>query len=435
MKTRAAWLLVAALLLLLLWGLASIYRLRIARGDLFPEYSSLRADPLGARALHDAARLLPDREVERWTRRFSRLEAGRGDLVLVLGLQRNLPREDWEALDRAAIAGASVVVAWRAEAAGANDGPRAREVREDPWTERPAPLLREGPRERQREAEPASGEDRAEARERRRREAAERDEREGELRRSDNATYPPPRYAHPHELRLGYRLARRELITREADPDAVRAEAAPSTWPEELPRWRSDLFFITREDAGWRPLYRRGGDIVMMSRERGAGRLTLLADSFPLSNEAAQRERATELLADLLGDARRVVFVETHLGVETELGVAALARRYGLGGAALTALLLALLWIWRRASPLAPVPPEEEELRISIAPTAGLEALLRRSVPPAKLHAACLEAWLPTASASDRRRVQELPPAPETAADPVAAHRATRRALSKKHLS
>jgi hypothetical protein len=413
MKNRGLWLLVAVFALVLVWGLASIYRLRIARGDVFPEYSSLRADPLGARALHDAARLLPGREAERWTRRFSRLEAGRGDTVLVLGLRRNLADDEWAALDRAAIAGASVIVAWRAEPAGPGDGADARALRADPWaTEPPKP---------ERKADEKKTE------------ADKQREREERRRRANPEDYAPPRYSADHERKLGYRLSRRELVTRDAEPDARRGEHAPPAWPEELPRWRSDLFFLAREDAGWRVLYRRGGDIVMMSRERGAGRLTLLADSFPLSNEAAHRERPTEMLADLLGDARRVVFVESHLGVETELGVAALARRYGLGGAALTALVLALLWIWRRASPLAPVPPEEPELRINIAPTAGLEALLRRSVPPARLHAACLEAWAAGASPSDRRRVEQMPPAPS--ADPVAAHRETRRALSKKHLS
>ena len=105
MKRRGALVLVFVLGLLLLWGVTSVYRLRVARGDLFPAYSTLRADPLGTRALHDAARLLPGRRVERWTRPASRLEAGPGDLILVAGIRRELDEEYWTALDRAAIAG------------------------------------------------------------------------------------------------------------------------------------------------------------------------------------------------------------------------------------------------------------------------------------------------------------------------------------------
>jgi hypothetical protein len=171
----------------------------------------------------------------------------------------------------------------------------------------------------------------------------------------------------------------------------------------------------------------------MIERVRGKGSITLLADSFVLSNEAVQRERATSLLADLLGDAKRVVFVESHLGVEIESGVAVLARRYGLGGAALTALVLAGLWIWRSATPLTPIFEEDEEVPLSVAPTAGLEALLRRAVPPTKLFATCIEAWRPNATAGDHRRLAATPP-PETQLDPVAAYNTTTRALSPKRI-
>jgi hypothetical protein len=181
-------------------------------------------------------------------------------------------------------------------------------------------------------------------------------------------------------------------------------------------------------------LYRRGTEPVMMERTRGAGSVTLMADSFVLSNEAVQRERATPVLADLIGEARRVVFVESHLGVEIESGVSVLARRYGLGGAALTALVLAGLWIWRRATPLAPIIPEEAEVRLALAPTAGLEALLRRAVSPAKLFAACMEAWRPHAAAGDQRRLAASPP-PGGGTDPVAAYNATTRTLSHKRIT
>ena len=430
MKRRGAAVLIALLALLLAWGVTTVYQLRIARGDLFPEYSTLRADPLGARALHDAVTLLPGRRVEQWTKPLFRLQAGPGDLVFVIGLRRDMPGDSWEALDRMAVAGASVVLSWRAELSRPGDGSAAWDIRETGWKE-PQPIKKKEP-------VPAVGKD--EAVEKAKQEKAEpgkneSSESDGDGERSDLEAFttPPPRYAAEHERRWGFRLARRELVTHDGAPDARKTASAPESWPGEIARWRSDLFFLSRPGDGWTDLYQRGGDIVMMSRKRGAGRITLLADSFPLSNEAAQRERSTLLLADLLGAAQRVVFVESHLGVEAEVGVAALARRYGLGGAALMALIVAALWFWRRASPLAPVPEEEAELRLAIAPTAGLEALLRRAVPPEKLHQACLEAWRATASAADRRRLEAASLSAET--DPVAAHRAVLRALSKKQLS
>lgn len=447
MKRASLPALVLLLLLTLALGVAGLYRMRVTRGDVFPAYSSLRADPLGTRALHDAVALLPGREVLRWQRPLDRLEAGAGDLVIVAGVRRggrrDLGDEDWSSLDRAARLGADVVVAWHAEAAQAGDGARARQIRDAGWDREPPEEVEKRLREerRKRELRDAASGRRGDA-------GSEKSDADGDDTDDDETSadaetdaetasrFTPPapaRWASDFERRWGLRLARRELLARGEEADALRAEDAPADWPEGLPRWRSDLFFLPRPGEGWSVLYRRGVEPVVMSRARGQGRVTVLADSFPLSNEAVQRERATPLLAHLLGDARRVVFVESHLGVETETGLAVLARRYGLGGAAFTAFVLAALWIWRRATPLAPFPAEEAEIRLTLAPTAGLEALLRRAVAPAKLFSACLEAWRPQARPGDLRRVETAVPA--GAGDPVAAYNQATRALSRKHLS
>ncbi|MFA6959588.1 MAG: hypothetical protein WC205_02420 [Opitutaceae bacterium] len=426
MKRGGLWLIVGGLVLVLFYGVSSLYRLRISRGDLFPEYSSMRADPLGVRAMYDAAGLLPGREALRWLRPVGRLQAGAGDVVFVAGVDSGwgggLDEDGWTALDRAAVAGAHVVVAWHADTARPEDGKEMREMRADPWL---APEVK--PKDDKINDTPKK--------------SADKKEEKGDDADSDKQETPartvhasPPRYATEHERRWGFRLGRRELVKHTGDADALRGADAPADWPVALARWRSDLFFMPKAGEGWRELYQRGAEPVMMERARGAGSVTLLADSFVLSNEAVQRERATAVLASLFGDAKRVIFVESHLGVEIESGVAVLARRYGLGGAALTALVLAGLWIWRRATPLAPIIPEDAEVRLTLAPTAGLEALLRRAVPPAKLFTACLDAWKHTAAAGDQRRLEAAPTPAGVERDPVAAYNAATRTLSHKRL-
>ncbi len=439
---------VAALAFVLVWGVAALYRLRVARGDVFPEYSSLRADPLGTRALHDAAGLLAGRESVRWLRPLRRLEAGAGDVVVVAGADRRrrggMSTEDWAALDRAVSKGARVVVAWRAEASRSDDFARAREILAEPWAEgRSEEELAEAASERgeppdaidadeEADERDAGGEKKAAKKTR-----AEKDAEAAKAEEARRSPAPPSRIASERERRWGYRLMRRELVDRVDEDDARRGEGAPDAWPATLARWRSDLYFLPREGEGWRVLYRRGSEPVLMERVRGAGAVLLLADSFVLSNEAVQRERATPVLAAVLGDARRVVFVESHLGLKTDTGVAVLARRYGLGSAAFTALVLAALWIWRRAAPLAPIIPEDAEVRLTLAPTAGLEALLRRAVAPNKLFAACLEAWRPGATPNDQSRIAAEPAAAgiEAGVEPVAAYNAATRTLSRKKLS
>lgn len=417
MRRGGVALIVAVLVAGLLYGVSALYRLRVSRGDVFPEYSSLRADPLGVRALHDAVDLLPGRENERWLRPLERLQAGAGDTVVVAGLEhewgQGIDEDGWLALDRAAVAGARVVIAWRAEAAAPEDNQRMREMRTDPW---PAPVAES------KEAKPKKPVDKK---------ADEPDAESAKPAKVKRVDFSGPT---DYERRWGFRLGRRELLQHTGDADALRGSQAPAAWPANLANWKSDLFFLTRPGDGWRVLYRRGAEAVLIERPRGAGSVVLLADGFVLSNEAVQRDRATPVLADLIGGSRRVIFVETHLGLEIESGVAVLARHYGLGGAALTALVLTGLWIWRRTTSLAPILPEDEEVRLTLAPTAGLEALLRRAVAPAHLFSACMDAWKHNATAGDRHRLESAAP-PAVGTSPVAAYNATTRTLSHKRIT
>jgi hypothetical protein len=144
---------------------------------------------------------------------------------------------------------------------------------------------------------------------------------------------------------------------------------------------------------------------VLAERKLGLGSIVLVADSYYLSNEALQNDRQPALLAWTIGPHARITFDEAHLGVQTHPGVAALARRYGLGGAFFTLLLLAALYVWRQTALFVPPPEASSELALTYHPAAGLEALLRRSVPANELVAACTREWTPTAREGDRARL------------------------------
>ncbi len=53
-------------------------------GEVYPEYSSLRADPLGAKALYESLAALPELDVSRLYKQRSVLDAG--TTLLVLGV-------------------------------------------------------------------------------------------------------------------------------------------------------------------------------------------------------------------------------------------------------------------------------------------------------------------------------------------------------------
>ena len=66
-----------------LFGLAQLFKLRFEAGDVFPEYSSLRTDPLGAKALYESLdHLLTAR---RNYRSLAKLGDGRDTTLFYLG--------------------------------------------------------------------------------------------------------------------------------------------------------------------------------------------------------------------------------------------------------------------------------------------------------------------------------------------------------------
>jgi hypothetical protein len=100
----------------LLFGLWKLYELRFASGDIYPQYSSLRSDALGTKALYESLEQIPGLAAARNYREFASLPKGK-DTVLVLGenpFAFEATQEDgikeYEAL---AASGARIVIAMR----------------------------------------------------------------------------------------------------------------------------------------------------------------------------------------------------------------------------------------------------------------------------------------------------------------------------------
>ncbi len=75
----------AAIAAVLLWGLEQAALAPLETGDVYPAYSSLRSDPLGAKALYESLASIPGIEIERLYKQRTTLEAR--DAVLVLGVE------------------------------------------------------------------------------------------------------------------------------------------------------------------------------------------------------------------------------------------------------------------------------------------------------------------------------------------------------------
>jgi hypothetical protein len=76
------WALALLLLALFAWGAEQVAVMPLETGEVYPLYSTLRADPLGAMALYQSLAALPELNVSRLYKRRSVLDAGAALLVL-----------------------------------------------------------------------------------------------------------------------------------------------------------------------------------------------------------------------------------------------------------------------------------------------------------------------------------------------------------------
>jgi hypothetical protein len=358
MKSR----LIAPVLLALLLagfglGVVWLFQLRFTAGDIYPPYSSLRADPLGAKVLYESLQGVPDLSARRFFQASAKLEGGRQRVLLIFGVHHTsldvMPEQDYKAVQNFMFSGGRVVVS----------------------------LLPTASDEifKSRDAKPP-------------------DKKKTSLHPETNA--PDADFKTVSLLdKDGLRLKNDAQF----DPEvpASRAQlAAISPATDGLPAlisWHSAAYF-TNLNAGWRTIYRRRSRAVVIERSFGPGSLVLSADTYFVSNEALRRERYPALLAWLIGAHREVLFDETHLGVEEHPGVAALLRRYHLEGVLLGLLLVAGLFVWQNSAPLVPPSPDQPDegpttLVEGRESTAGVASLLRRSIAPADILSVCFAEW------------------------------------------
>lgn len=357
-----------ALAALLGFTVVQLFRLRFERGDVYPAASTLRADPLGAKALHDALKGIPGYEVRRNFRPLTTQRPGAPLTLVYAGIARKSlwGEEELQHFETLITHGSRAVFAFAPEMfdRGAAPAPTALRAR----TKQPAaPQAKE------------------------------------------SGTAPlPPTADEPSEdsvvletAGVSFGDALRKWggafalpSTRSAsNRRAIAAPEAPDVEPEIS--WHSGLYFKDLS-ATWRTLYTCEGRPVVIERPLGDGTIVLASDSYFLSNEALLRERHPRLLAWLLGPARTVIFDEEHHGVREQANLASLVGKYRLHGVIAGLALIAALILWKLGIPLVPKESRENPAAVEVHgkdAEAGFINLLRRSVPPARLVQICVEEW------------------------------------------
>lgn len=369
-------------------GITWLYLQRFEAGDVYRPYSTLRADPLGAKAFYESLSTMPDLRVLRNLGPLGQVAPNRAATLFFLGAAIGdpdvVPMEFAREMDRILGYGGRVVIAF---------APTGRDLRGDIEEERE--MMR---RMEERFGRGKQGEEKKDDSEGPREPDDKNDEPDKDSpRRPFSEEYGRIGAVLPVENRWGVRLAFLPLdVTDDARylPDTAQL-VLDADLPSSIPV-HSSLYFEPKSED-WHVVYARKGVPVIVERKTGEGTLVLVSDPYLFSNEALRVERHAELLAWLVGNNREIVFDETHLGVRENPGIAALIRKYNLQGAVIALLVLAALYIWKNSQPL--VPPYPDDLPVEAGRYAGKDSasgfanLMRRSVPPRELVRTCVNEW------------------------------------------
>lgn len=332
--------------------MALVYELLVLQyqsGDAYSPYSSLRPDPVGARALYESLETMPGLEVVRNLRELTLLGDGSDSTFLIIGSQISKdPVSVIESLERFAETGGRVIIGFQ------------------PYAAKPLSVeMMEG------SPDPSQSN------------------------REKNA----PAFMQTADISERWDFVY-GFLPLEMDGQGATQAVFVTSKDEMLPiprqvAWHTAMFFVPNGTSTWKPVYDRGPGVVVMERAWGDGCIVLSSDSYLFSNEAMQAHRNESLLSWFVGPSHRVIFDETHLGTSEKPGIVSLARGYGLLGVAAALGAVLLLAVWRASVSLT---PKHDSLSVEARvqgrdATAGLSDLLRRAVPPDELLATCADEW------------------------------------------
>ena len=203
-------------------------------------------------------------------------------------------------------------------------------------------------------------------------------------------------------------------------PDKPEDSALTKRWGVRIERMRT-LFFDKAE--GWMRDVEASGRPFAIERAFDSGSIVLVPYSDVFANQNLANERDSVLLMRFIGANTRVVFDESHLGVQETGSVLGLVHKYRLDGALWGLLAVAIVFVWSHAAGFPPADAEPPQAIAGHDAHAALAQLLRRHIPVSRVVEACVS----QAAAGSR-----VPSRTPEQTDPVAAYRALQQELTRK---
>jgi hypothetical protein len=355
------------------FGVVQLFKLRFESGDVYPAYSTLRADPLGAMAFYESLGKIPGIYTSRDFSESDRLPEEPQTVYLHLASSpyewEGMPDDLFHEIQNFLARGNRLVITFFPQ----TESYYSRDYDDDTNS-----------------VKSANSPDKKMTHAKKKKDAA------------DDVSYISP------EDEWGFHPGFEKLAQ-----DGETYIPAPAVNKTDLPLpqkldWHSGLIF-TNCDSSWRTIYARGTNAIVIERKFGKGSVVMATDSYFISNEAMEKDRHADFLAWLVGANKNVVFDESHFGIVETSGVAILMRKYRLHGLAAGLILLAGLFIWKNSTSLVPphADAKKEGFIAGKDAASGFVNLLRRSIAPRDLLATCFAEWKKSAGKNSNSRFQQ----------------------------
>jgi len=388
------------------YGIVELFELRFEAGDVYPAYSSLRADPLGTMAFYESLGKMPGVTVRRDISAENRLPDEPGTAYFHLAAEHGewgyLSADTLKEIKDFVNGGGRLVITYFPQTSSFRhelDEEKTNSVDSDSSTNSifPAPSK--------------SKDTNAPAAKLKKSDKTDKTGNNENVDKKKKKRIAAERFWVSLEDEWGFHGSFQKLPS---DGDTYQPVTVTNKSDLDLPatmQWHSALIF-TNCDPKWTTVYARGTNAVVIERKFSHGSVVLASDSYFLSNEAMLNDRHADLLAWLVGNNHHIVFDEAHLGIVEQPGIAGLMRKYRLHGFALGLLLLAALFIWKNSASLVPPHPDEqrEDFVTGKDAAAGFVNLLRRNIPARNVFSVSFEEWKKSAATSgkvSRARLQQ----------------------------
>jgi hypothetical protein len=428
-------------------GLAHLFNLRYEVGDIYPEYSSLRADPLGTKALSTALGELPGIEVRTNFKPLQKFQSDKPVTLVYAGVphQAYWTPAELRAFDALVLTGSRAVFTFYPVATPPSS--QQEKNTDDQQLHQKESQAGISPKEPRKAGEKSSKSSKSGSQDKTD-QKSKSDKKEEADKKKEKEKSADDEEEHPEEKLINFATVAKQwgfkfgyLTAEKGKPyDRHAALVEPGGHMETDISWHSALDFKDLKPE-WKVLYMCGTMPVVIERKYGNGSIVLVADSYLLSNEALRSERQSRFLSRLFSGPPTIVFDEEHNNIRENPGIASLVRKYRLHGVVAGLLLLALLFIWKnvvRFVPAYAIAEADRDIVTGKDSGEGFVNLLRRTVAPATLLDICLAEWRKAFASRPRDLAvaneiwlqEQLRPARYR--DPIALYRAISQGLTRK---